>query len=78
MLVGTVGTLIYNQSKILFSSLKCRSNLTFTLRLKMLFYIFLAFVSYLLYTVVNRIVSLRRNIALVKSWGLPYVVLRKL
>ena len=44
----------------------------------MLFYIFLAFVSYLLYTVVNRIISLRRNIALAKSWGLPYVVLRKL
>jgi hypothetical protein len=43
----------------------------------MLSYLILAFVSYLVYTVANKIISLRRNIALAKSWGLPYVVLRK-
>jgi hypothetical protein len=44
---------------------------------QMFFYLVLAGLSYLVYTVVNRAISLRRNIALAKSWGLPYVVLRE-
>jgi hypothetical protein len=44
----------------------------------MMSYLFLAFSSYLVYTLVNRVISLRRNITLAKSWGLPYVVLREL
>jgi hypothetical protein len=43
----------------------------------MISYLFLAFSSYLVYTLVNRVISLRRNIALANAWGLPYVVLRE-
>jgi hypothetical protein len=42
----------------------------------MFFYLALAILSYLVYTAVNKVISLRRNIALAKTWGLPYVVLR--
>ena len=61
-----------------FLFLQCQIILILPLQPKMLFYILLASLSYFVYTVTNRIISLRRNISLVKSWGLPYVVLREL